>query len=158
MSWLIIVENILFSSTCMIHRFRCCINNNDPPAVILSIGIMSNFLFEYLSVSLWHTLLVKDFSRVMLHQVVQDQIGDIVLKKHNQQLLLMVSLYWHWLCSICLYIPEKTTKGIGYHLYLTTTDKNNMLFSQTISQENCGFITFFIKTSKREKKGDMLFI
>jgi hypothetical protein len=24
------------------------------------------------------------------------------------------------LCSICLFTPEKTTKRIGYHLYLTT--------------------------------------
>jgi hypothetical protein len=51
-SWLISVENILFSSSCMLHRFRCRTNNNDSSAVILSIGIMSNFLFEFLSVSL----------------------------------------------------------------------------------------------------------
>ncbi len=91
-SGLISVENILFSSSCRIHRFRCCANNNDLPAVILSIGIMSNFLFEFLSVSLWRILLVSDFDRVML-LLVQNQIGNIDLKKYNQQLLLMVSLH-----------------------------------------------------------------
>ncbi len=93
-SWLIIVENILFSSSCMIHHFRCCINNDDLPAIILLIDIMSNFLFEFLSVLLWLILLGRDFDRVM-QLLVQNPIGKIDLKKFNQQLLLMVSLHRH---------------------------------------------------------------
>ncbi len=108
-SWLIIVENILFSSSCMIHHFRCCINNDDLPAIILLIDIMSNFLFEFLSVLLWLILLGRDFDRVM-QLLVQNPIGKIDLKKFNQQLLLMVSLHRHWLCTLDLSTPEDITK------------------------------------------------
>jgi hypothetical protein len=46
----------------------------------------------------------------VMQLLVQNPIGKIDLKKFNQQLLLMVSLHRHWLCTLDLSTPEDITK------------------------------------------------